>query len=51
MIGFAVLFGVIAVFLAQAWLTSQAEMRAKSLESQKKPIATQTIVVDSKSFE
>jgi pilus assembly protein CpaB len=48
MIGFAVLFGVIAVFLAQAWLTSQAEMRAKSLESQKKPIATQTIVVASK---
>lgn len=48
MIGFAVLFGVIAVFLAQAWLTSQAEMRAKSLELQKKPIATQTIVVASK---
>ena len=45
MIGFAVLFGLIAVFLAQAWLTSQAEMRAKNLESQKKPIATQTIVV------
>jgi pilus assembly protein CpaB len=48
MIGFAVLFGLIAVFLAQAWLNSQAEMRAKSLESQKKPIATQTIVVASK---
>jgi pilus assembly protein CpaB len=48
MIGFAVLFGLIAVFLAQAWLTSQAEMRAKSLESQKKPIATQTIVVAAK---
>jgi pilus assembly protein CpaB len=48
MIGFAVLFGLIAVFLAQAWLTSQAEMRAKSLESQKKPMATQTIVVAAK---
>jgi len=48
MIGFAVLFGLIAVFLAQAWLNSQAEMRARSLESQKKPIATQTIVVASK---
>jgi pilus assembly protein CpaB len=48
MIGFAVLFGLIAVFLAQAWLNSQAEMRAKSLESQKKPTATQTIVVASK---
>jgi pilus assembly protein CpaB len=48
MIGFAVLFGLLAVFLAQAWLNSQAEMRARSLESQKKPIATQTIVVASK---
>jgi pilus assembly protein CpaB len=46
MIGFAVLFGVIAVFLAQAWLNSQAEMRARSLE--KKPIATDTIVVAAK---
>ena len=48
MIVFAVLFGVLAVVLAQAWLNSQAEMRAKSLESQKKPIATQTIVVAAK---
>ena len=32
MIGFAVLFGLLAVFLAQAWLNSQAEMRARSLE-------------------
>ncbi len=48
MIGFAVVFGLIAVFLAQAWLNSQAEMRARMLEAQKKPIATQTIVVASK---
>lgn len=48
MIGFAVLFGLLAVFIAQAWLNSQAEMRARSLESQKKPIATQTVVVASK---
>jgi pilus assembly protein CpaB len=48
MIGFAVLFGLIAVFLAQAWLNSQAEMRARSLETQKKPIATQTIVIASR---
>jgi pilus assembly protein CpaB len=48
MIVFAVVFGVIAVVLAQAWLNSQAEMRAKSLEAQKKAIPTQTIVVASK---
>jgi pilus assembly protein CpaB len=46
MIGFAVLFGVIAVFLAQTWLNTQAEMRMKSLEANKKPQApVRTIVV------
>jgi pilus assembly protein CpaB len=50
MIGFAVLFGLLAVFVAQSWLTSQTEMRLKSLEAQKKPIATQTVVVASKSL-
>lgn len=48
MIGFAVLFGLLAVFIAQSWLNSQAEMRMKSLEAQKKPVATQTIVVAAK---
>jgi pilus assembly protein CpaB len=48
MIGFAVLFGVLAVFLAQAWLNSQAEMRAKRMETQQKPLTTQTIVVAAK---
>jgi pilus assembly protein CpaB len=48
MIGFAVLFGLLAVFVAQSWLTSQTEMRLKSLEAQKKPMATQTVVVASK---
>jgi pilus assembly protein CpaB len=49
MIGFAVVFGLLAVFLAQSWLNSQAEMRARSLEAQqKKPIATRTLVVASK---
>ena len=48
MIGFAVVFGLLAVFLAQSWLNSQAEMRMKNLEAQKKPMATQTIVVASK---
>ena len=50
MIGFAVLFGLLAVFIAQSWLNSQAEMRMRSLEAQKKPVATQTIVVASKSL-
>ncbi len=49
MIGFAVLFGLLAVFLAQAWLNNQAEMRMRSLEANKKPEApARTIVVASK---
>jgi pilus assembly protein CpaB len=43
---FAVLFGLLAVFLAQTWLNNQAEMRMRSLEAQKKPDApARTIVV------
>src|ERR1700730_1149153 len=49
MIGFAVLFGLLAVFVAQSWLTSAADARLKSLEAQQKhPAATQTIVVAGK---
>jgi pilus assembly protein CpaB len=48
MIGFAVLFGLLAVFVAQSWLASQADARMKSLEAQKRPVATQTIVVAGK---
>jgi len=48
MIAFAAVFGLLAVFLAQAWLNSQAEMRAKSLDALKKPLAVQTVVVASK---
>jgi len=50
MIAFAGLFGVIAVFLAQAWLNNAAEQRMRSLEAQRKavPAATHTIVVASK---
>jgi pilus assembly protein CpaB len=50
MIGFAVLFGLLAVFIAQQWLNSQAEMRMRNLEANKKPVATQTIVVASKAL-
>jgi pilus assembly protein CpaB len=48
MIGFAVVFGLIAVFIAQAWISNQAELRVRNLEAQKKPLAVQTIVVASK---
>jgi pilus assembly protein CpaB len=49
MVAFAVLFGLLAVFLAQTWLNNQAEMRMRDLEAQKKPqAAARTIVVASK---
>jgi pilus assembly protein CpaB len=50
MIAFAVVFGLLAVFVAQAWLNNQAELRMKSLEAQNKskPISTRTIVVAAK---
>ena len=45
MVTFAVVFGLLAVFIAQAWLNGQAERRMRSLEAQKKPVHTNTIVV------
>ena len=45
MIGFAVVFGLLAVFIAQAWLNNQASMQAKNLEANKKSVAMQTVVV------
>lgn len=47
MIGLAALFGVLAVFITQTWLNSQAE-RMKTREVKTQPIATRTIVVASK---
>ena len=44
MIGFAVVFGLLAVFIAQVWLNNQASMQAKNFES-KPAVAMQTIVV------
>jgi len=44
MIGFAVVFGLLAVFIAQTWLSSQAAMQAKNREPSK-TVQTQTIVV------
>ena len=48
MIAFAVLFGLLAVFVAQSWLNSQTEQRMRSLEANKKPLSTRTIVVAAK---
>jgi len=48
MIAFAVVFGLLAVFVAQSWLNNQAAMRMRSIDAQKKPIATNTIVVANK---
>ena len=50
MIGFAALFGLLAVFVAQSWLTSAADARLKSLEAQQRnpTTAMQTIVVAGK---
>ena len=45
MIGFAVVFGLLAVFIAQAWLSNQASMQAKNFEANKKSVAMQTVVV------
>jgi pilus assembly protein CpaB len=46
MMACAVLFGLLAVFGAQAWLNYQAELRLKSLEVPAKPaVATRTVVV------
>ncbi len=48
MIGFAVVFGVLAVFIAQVWLNNQADRRARSMEANQKPVAMKTIVVAAK---
>jgi pilus assembly protein CpaB len=43
MIGFAVVFGLLAVFIAQVWLNNQASLRAKIEPA--KTVASQTVVV------
>ena len=49
MIAVAAVFGLLAVFVAQSWLNSQAEARLRSLEAnQPKSVAAQTLVVASK---
>ena len=45
MIGFAVVFGLLAVFIAQGWLNNQANMRAKNLDANRPQMTSQTVVV------
>ena len=45
MIGFAVVFGLLAVFIAQVWLNNQASKQAKNYELNKQPVTMQTVVV------
>ena len=46
MIAVAAVFGLLAVFVANTWLNSQAEARLRSLDAQKgTPIAANTVVV------
>jgi pilus assembly protein CpaB len=45
MIAVAVVFGVLSVFMAQSWLSRQADARMKSLQAQTKTVSTRTIVV------
>src|SRR5215467_10981758 len=43
--GFAVVFGLLAVFVAQAWLNRQAELRLRAVDPKAPAVATRMIVV------
>jgi pilus assembly protein CpaB len=45
MMACAVLFGLLAVFVAQAWLNYQNELRMKAMDVQKPAVPTRTVVV------
>ena len=45
MVGIAVVFGLLAVFVAQGWLNYQAELSRKVVQPKAKPVATRTIVI------
>jgi len=45
MVGIAVVFGLLAVFVAQGWLAYQAELGRKTTEPKAKPVATRNIVI------
>lgn len=44
MIGFAIVFGFLALFITHVWLNNQAGLRAKDVEWAK-TVASQTVVV------
>jgi pilus assembly protein CpaB len=45
MVGIAVVFGLLAVFVAQGWLNYQAELNRKTVAPQPKAVPTRTIVI------
>jgi pilus assembly protein CpaB len=45
MVGIAVVFGLLAVFVAQGWLNYQAELSRKVVAPKEKTVATRTIVI------
>jgi pilus assembly protein CpaB len=45
MVGFAVVFGLLAVFVAQAWLNRQAELRLRNMDTKPQTVAARTVVV------
>jgi pilus assembly protein CpaB len=45
MVGIAVVFGLLAVFVAQGWLNYQAELSRKTVAPQQKALPTRTIVI------
>jgi len=47
MVGIAVVFGLLAVFVAQGWLNYQAELSRKTVAPKPQQVATRTIVVAS----
>jgi pilus assembly protein CpaB len=47
MMASAVVFGLLAVFVAQAWLNHQADLRMRSLNTPKEQVVTRTVVVAS----
>src|ERR1043165_371209 len=45
MVGIAVVFGLLAVFVAQGWLNYQADLSRRNVAPAPKAVATRTIVV------
>jgi len=50
MIVFAVVFGLLAVFVAQSWLNRQAELRLKNMHAESKTVPARTVVVAASSL-